>query len=113
MGPKEEECLMSLPYWGTEIPATMPPATECCSLVSSQTDRPHHYQASTPLWIEVQTGINREKRKEQCLGSALCRCRGSAVHICNSNAEAGALRQGCAGPRTSVSLSAQRGGGGE
>lgn len=62
MLPKEEEYLMSLPYWGTEIPATMPPSPECCSLVFSQSDRPHHYQAFTPLWIEVQTGINRENR---------------------------------------------------
>lgn len=48
----------------------------------------------------------REKRgkKEQCLGSAPCQRRVSAVHICNSNAVAGVLRQDCAGPSTSVSL---------
>lgn len=110
---KEEECLMSLPYLGTEVTTTIPPAPERCSPVSSLTDRPHHYQASTPPWIEGQAVTNSEKRKEQCLGSAQCRCRGSAVHICNSNAEAGVLRQGCAGPGTSVSLPAQCGGGGE
>lgn len=80
-----------------------PPATQCCGLVCSQTD---HYQASVPLRIQVQTGINpgkKGKKKEQCLGSAPCQRRVSAVHICNSNAVAGVLRQGCAGPSTSVS----------
>ena len=60
--PKDEECLMSLPYQGTEILATVPPFPECCSLVSSQTDRPHHYQASIGLWMELETGTDAEKK---------------------------------------------------
>lgn len=64
--PEEERCLMSLPNWVTEIPAMLPPALGCCSLVPIQTDGPHHYQASTPPWVAVETGISRGgKKKEQ------------------------------------------------
>lgn len=40
-------------------------------VVPMQTDGPHYYQTSTPLWVEIQTGINRGK-KERVLGSARC-----------------------------------------
>lgn len=66
MVPEEERCLMSLPNWVTEIPAVLLPALGCCSLVPVQTDGSHHYQASTPPWVAVETGISRgDKKKEQ------------------------------------------------
>lgn len=95
---------MSLPKWVTEIPAMLPPALRCCSLVPMQTDGPHHYQASTPLRVKVQTGINRGEKTKSSPWISSVSTQGSAVHICNSNAEATTPRQVCAGPGTSVSL---------
>lgn len=72
MVPEEEKCLMSLLKWVTEILAMLPLALGCCSLVPMQTDGPHHYQASTLLWVEVQTSINRGEKERAVPGSARC-----------------------------------------
>lgn len=95
---------MPLPKWVTAIPAMLPPALRCCSPVPMQTDGPHHYQTSTPLRVEVQTGINRGGKTKSSAWIGSVSTQGSAVHICNSNAKASAPRQACAGPGTSVSL---------
>lgn len=91
------------PCSGTEISATAPPATVLWPRVQSNWSLPGFCAAADTGTDRYQPG-KKGKKKEQCLGSALCQHRVSAVHICNSNAVAGVLRQGCAGPSTSVSL---------
>lgn len=40
---------MPLPNWRTELPMMIPLALQGCNPVSILTDRPHHYQVSTPV----------------------------------------------------------------
>lgn len=108
---------------GREIfiaPAILGDRRFCDDACSPEVLQPHlllnWYATSLPgFHTTVDRGTDRyqqeETGEEQCLGSARCQSRGSAVRICNSNAEAAALRQGCVGPGTSVSLLAQCGGG--
>lgn len=59
----------------------------------------HNIVTTSPVKLigHIITTVERDRQGEkgQRLGSAQCGCWGSAAHICNSNAEAGVLRQRC------------------